>query len=135
MEYVKRKTVRKARSSWSSVAFIVESILLLLFLVASLAVLTQVFSASLSRSIEGRTLDAATIAATSTAERFAADPTGIEESAQVGELIVKCDVTQDAREGGTMYHAFISVYDTAGRSAGDAVYTVETARYVSGSGV
>ena len=126
-----RQLSAPTRSSWASVAFIVESILLLLFLVASLAVLTQVFTSSLSRSVESRTLDAATIAASSIAEHFSADPTGVEETTHLGDLDISCAVTQEPREsGGTMYRAVIDVYDVSG--TGDAetpVYTLETATY------
>ena len=131
VEYASKKSLRRARASWSSVSFIVESILLLLFLVASLAILTQVFSASLTRSVESRTLDAASIAATSIAEHFAADPTSVEESTQLGDLLVKCEVTEQARTGGIMYHAKIDVYDLSGYNEG-AVYSLETSSYRSG---
>lgn len=132
MEHVTQKVQRKARTSWSSVAFIVESILLLVFLVASLAVLTQVFAASLTRSIESRALDASTIAAASVAERFAADPTSVQERTQMGDLVVVCDVTEERRSAGTMYDATITVYDVGASSTGDAVYTLSTSRYESG---
>lgn len=133
VEFVKRRSYRKARAAWSSVAFIVESILLLLFLVGSLAVLTQVFSSSLTASIEGRTLDAATIAATSTAERFAADPTSVEETSEVGDLLVSCEVTTENRVQGVMYKAQIDVYDNSENGKGEKVYSITTAHYESGA--
>ncbi len=133
VEYASKKSLRRARVTWSSASFIVESILLLLFLVASLAVLTQVFSASLTRSVESRTLDAASIAATSIAEHFAADPTSVEEKTQLGDLLIKCEVTEENRPGGIMYHAKINVYDLSGYND-DAVYSVETSSYQSGGG-
>lgn len=123
------KRVEQARTSWSSVAFVVESVLLILFLVASLAVLTQVFSTSLNRSVESRTLDAATIAASSIAEHFAADPTGVDEETTLGDLHIVCKVTDEPRKGGTMYHAQIDVYDTTGAHGGVPVYSISTARY------
>lgn len=119
------------RSSWASIAFMVESILLLVFLVASLAVLTQVFSASLNRSVESRTLDAAVIAASSIAEHFAADPTGIDEETQLGDLRVSCAVTDERRDGGTMYHAVIDVYDVSAAGGGEPVYSLSTSSYRS----
>lgn len=130
MEYVSRRALAKKNVSWSSVAFIVESILLLVFLVASLAVLTQVFTNSLNRSIESRSADAATIAASSIAEHFAADPTGVEEQTKLGDLIVICDVSSEPRRSGTLYHATISVYSATGANGPDPVYSLETARYV-----
>ena len=132
MEHVSRKNRSRARTSWSSVAFIVESILLLVFLAASLAVLTKVFSASLNASVESRTLDAATIAAGSIAEHFAADPTGVDEQTELGDLLIVCDVDDEQRKGGTLYHATISVYDKTGAHGDEAVYELTTARYESG---
>lgn len=117
------------RMAWSSVAFIVESMLLLVFLVGSLAVLTQLFALSLSRSVESRTLDAATIAATSIAEHFAANPNDVQETTQLGDLIVKCDVTPEQRQAGMLYHATISVVDVG---SGEVVYEMATARFESG---
>lgn len=131
MEHVKRRRVTKSRAAWSSIAFIVESILLLVFLVGSLAVLTQVFSASLTRSVESRTLDAATIAATSIAEHFAADPTDVQEETQLGDLVIVCDVIEEGRSAGTMYHADIRVYEAEARD-GEAVYSISTSCYRGG---
>lgn len=136
MEYVSRKTISRQHTSWSSVAFIVESVLLLVFLVASLAVLTNLFSKSLTQSIENRTLDASTIAATSIAEHFAADPTDVQEETVLGDLRIVCTVTDEKRTGGTMYHAQIDVYDTNSTGAEsetdeDPVYSLTTSRYVS----
>ena len=132
MEHIARKTKSRARTSWSSVAFIVESVLLLVFLAGSLAILTQVFSSSLNRSVESRTLDAATIAATSIAEHFTANPTDVEEETVLGDLRIVCSVADEPREGGTMYHATIDVYDTTGAHGAQPVYSIATSRYESG---
>lgn len=117
------------RSTWASIAFIVESILLLVFLVASLAVLTQVFFSSLNRSVESRTLDAATIAASSIAEHFAADPTGVDGEVDLGDLRVTCEVSDEQRQGGTMYSAHIEVFDVSEAGGGAPVYSIDTSRY------
>lgn len=128
-ESSRRTSANLMRTSWASVAFIVESVLLLVFLVASLAVLTQVFVSSLNRSIESRTLDAATIAASSIAEHFAADPTDVSEETVLGDLRITCKVTEDLHAGGTLYRAHIDVFD-ASESGGDAlVYSLDTANY------
>lgn len=124
----KRKNGRNVRTSWKSVAFLVESMLLLVFLVASLAVLAQVFTASLNRSVESRTLDAASIAAGSIAEHFAADPSDVQEVVKLGDLLIRCETTEEPRSGGTMYKATIDVYDSTN---GNLVYSLPTSRYVS----
>ena len=119
----------RANTPWSSVAFIVESMLLLVFLVGSLAVLTRLFALSLNRSVESRTLDAANIAATSIAEHFAADPAGVQETVQLGDLTVRCDVVERERKAGVLYEATISVYEADGDKP---VYELETSRYEGG---
>lgn len=123
----------QGKSSWASVAFIVESVLLLVFLVASFAVLIQVFTAALNRSVESRTLDAATIAASSIAEHFAANPTDVQEQTVLGDLRVVCTVTDEPRADGTMYRARIDVYDESPSGGDDPVYSLDTARYESGA--
>lgn len=120
-------------SSWTSVAFIVESVLLLVFLVASMAVLTQVFSSSMNRSVESRTLDAATIAASSIAEHFAADPSDVADEVRLGDLRVTCSVSDQQRPGGTMYTAQIDVYDVSDSGNGALIYSLSTSNYRSGA--
>lgn len=124
---------RPTHSSWTSVAFIVESILLLLFLVASLAVLTSVFTSSLNRSVESRTLDAATIAASSVAEHFAADPLAVAGETDLGDLNVACTVSLEDRADGILYKAHIDVFDTsAGGDEPALVYSLDTLKYQAG---
>ena len=117
-----------ARPGWASGAFIVESLLLLVFLIGSLAVFTQMFAAAAEQASQGGTLSAAVAAASNTAEQFAADPASVEPEAQAGDLRVVSDVTQDIRDGGVLYHATISVFDA---NNAEPVYTVTTSRYVS----
>ena len=143
---------RASRPAWANVAFIVEAMVLLVFLIASLAVFMQLFSAALERSEEGGTMTGAVAAASTTAERFAADPQGVPAVAEFDDLVVTCDVTPEARDRGTLYHANIAVYraneapdapdasaaSTAPSDALDAldepgaVYAISTSVYVSG---
>lgn len=125
----KQHLTSRFRSSWSSVAFIVEAMVLLVFLVASFAVLTQLFSASLNRSVQSRSLDAATIAATSIAEHFAADPTAVQDSVQLGDLNIVTDVVKESHDNGVVYTAHIKVYDTRENKQ---VYELTTSRYSRG---
>ena len=111
-------------------AFIVESMLLLVFLVGSLAILTQLFISSLNHSVESRTLDASTIAATSIAEHFTADPTGVQRETQLGDLHIVCDVEETPRQSGVLYTAHISVYDL---TTGTIAYELTTSQYESGA--
>lgn len=117
------------RSPWTSIAFMVESVLLLVFLAGSLAVLTQVFVTSLNHSVQSRTLDAATIAASSIAEHFASNPTDVQEQTQLGDLLVKCTVSDEKRAAGTMYRAHIDVYSTYSEDVSTPVYSIDTSSY------
>ena len=118
-----------ARPGWASGAFIVESLLLLVFLIGSLAIFTQMFAGAAEQATQSSMLSEAVAVAGSTAERFAADPQGIETETQDGDLRVVSNVTQDERDGGILYHATISVFTANGA---EPIYTVTTSRYVSG---
>ena len=139
----KTRVAGSSGPSWAVSAFIVEAIVLLAFLIASSAVFVQLFSVALVRSEESGTTAAAVAAATSTAERFAANPADVREVTQVGDLVVVCETDSAKRAGGTLYHADISVYQGVdvpadGAAAGElsnggraAVYETSTAVYVS----
>lgn len=128
----------KQRPSWSGSAFIVEALLLLVFLMASLAIFTQLFALSAEQSAESDKLSQAVATASTVAERFSADPMSIEATEAVNGLVVQCDTSSETRDSGVMYKATISVYERDGAAVsettpkGDALYTITTARYVSG---
>jgi Tfp pilus assembly protein PilV len=111
----------------SSVAFFVESLLMLVFLVASLAIVTQIFAASANRASQSQHLERAVIVAANTAEQFSANPTGVAKQSTSGELATTCAVTSTHSSAGTIYNATITVSDETGE-----IYTVKTSRYVSG---
>lgn len=137
--------------SWSGVAFLVEAMLLLVFLTASLAVFTQLFGQAIERGTQSETLSQAVAAVSGTSERFCADPEGTEGATFSNGLIVVCEVDDEERGGGTLYHATISAYqadpdalDSIGAENGDAlmelalasggpapVYSVTTSKYES----
>ena len=122
----RRMSTTSRYSSWSGAAFIVEALILLMFLIAALAVLMQLFAGSARLASRSSQIERASIAASSAAERFSADPTGIETTAQDGDLTIGTDVTSEGTAAGTLYHARITVTEN-----GDEVYTLTTARYVS----
>ena len=127
---------------WSGAAMLVEAMLLLAFLIASLAVLTQMFAAAVEKANEGVQLTTAVAAASETAERFAANPAGVPEEQVVDNMLIVCKVTDEPHTAGVLYHADISVYAAApgvDASAGTApqgepVYSISTSRYESGVG-
>lgn len=61
----------------STTAFVVETLILLVALVSSMGVLTQLFSQSIAVSQQSERLCQAVSVAENAAEEFAADPTGV----------------------------------------------------------
>lgn len=129
---------RPSRPMWSGAAFIVEALLLLVFLVASLAIFTQLFAAAAQKSAESDQLSRAVSVASNVAEQFAADPDSVSTVDEIDDLIVVCDTSDEALDSGTLHHATITVYErgTAASansvSTGEPLYTIETANYESG---
>lgn len=119
----------RTRPAWSGMAVVVEAMVMLVFLIGSLAVLTQLFATASLRAREAHDLAAAVSVATSAAERFAADPERAEGTTQAEGLSVDCQVTSDETARGTIYHATITVRS---ERAAEPVYTLSTDRYVEG---
>lgn len=119
---------RSAPSAWTGMAVTVEAMVLLVFLIGSLAVILQLFAAATIQTQEGRRLANAVAAATSTAERFASDPEAADGVTTHGELTVSCVVSDEQTAAGTLYQATITVYDP---NFDKPVYELVTARYVS----
>lgn len=124
---------------WSGAAMLVEAMLLLAFLIATLAVLTQMFAAAVEKANESAQLTTAVAAASETAERFAANPAGVPDQQVVDNMLVVCKVTDEPHTAGVLYHADISVYaatpgaDASAEAApqGEPVYAVSTSHYES----
>lgn len=114
------------RTSKAGRAFIIESLVLFIFLVATLIVVAQLFFASVSMSVEGQNLERATVIASNVAERFSADPTSTDLDATEDGLDVTCTVTPEGAGNGMLYKARISVFDD-----GNCIYSIQTSRYVS----
>lgn len=128
---------RSGRPLWSGSAFIVEALLLLVFLMIALALFTQMFSLAARQSAESDELSRAVAAASNVAERFAADPSSVQELTTSDGLVVSCDITDEVHGEGTLYHANISVYELDGSDGsstpeGEPIYTISTAHYESG---
>ena len=124
--------------TWSGSAFIVEALLLLLFLAASAAIFTQLFAHAATQATESLELSRAVAVANDTAERFAADPDSIEDVTLSDGMVVVCTTTSDGYGAGTLYHATISgygqdAYPVPGElPVGEPVYSISTARYRGG---
>ena len=142
---------------WSGAAFLIEAMLLLVFVMASLAVLTQMFATASDHANRSRDLTDAVAATSTVAERFAADPSAVPEKQLVGTMYVTCLVSAEHRAGGTLYNADISAYSNeedadralthwqglgASQSSSDIledsgsasglVYSIDTSKYESG---
>ena len=126
--FIPRRQTGSLSGSLSGLAMVVEAIVLVLFLAGSLAVLTQLFAAASMRSREGERLAQAISAATTCAERFAADPAGTSGTSTDDGLVVDCEVTPEQTDAGTLYHATITVFSDATEAP---LYVLETARYES----
>lgn len=114
--------------SWAGAAFIIEAMLLLVFLIASVAVFTQLFAASIDQSTRSANLTKAVMAAESTAERFAVDPLSVSGSQTVDNLTVVCETKGEDTAGGVLYRATITVF---AEGVEEPVYTLSTASYES----
>lgn len=143
LSHLTRKDMRDRRP-WHGAAFIVESLVLLAFLMAALAVVVQLMGAAHERSSEARHLSNAIVLASNAAEEFAADPTGVGDEAvyaSVDGKLVEAESVHGAgngavyrltrvveahdQESGTLYTARIVVASDDGES-----YELATSRYV-----
>ena len=124
---MERRAAHTKATSFSHAAFTVEAIILLVFLVGALAVFTQLFARATTTSQQAAQLEQAVVLATDTAEQFSADPTSVAAKTTHDDLTVTCSVTQTQETGGTLYNANIVV-----SSSDSQVYSISTARYVSG---
>lgn len=118
------------RAVWPGAAFVVEALILLVFLAGCLAVFMQLFGDADERGRQNVRLERAVELASNRAERFAADPlggAGVAEEAGDG-LVVMCDVAPEELGAGVLYRAEIDV-----RDGDEVVYAVATARYVAGA--
>lgn len=122
-EYVGRH--RQERRVWPGAAFIVEALLLLVFLAGSLAVLMQLNADAHEAGQESAALLEAITLASNAAEEFAADPAAaaLGPASSVGDgiadpnlvwadgLVLVREVNPEEREAGVLYHATITVWN------------------------
>ena len=115
-----RHTNVSQQSRWPGAAFLIESMLLLVFVTISIVVFTQLFVASSARAFESEELANAVAVASNAAERFAADPRNVTQVSAENDLIVTTGVRPERWQGGTLYHATIRVYEISGEGASAA---------------
>ncbi len=126
-----RMSLRAARRSADTtgrhgMAFIVEALILLAFLVACIAVFMQLLGSAGHLSEDATKLDRAVQYAVNAAEQFAADPVSSEGEGSHAGLTVTSDVTEEAMDHGTLYHAHIVVTDEESAT----IYELDTSKYL-----
>lgn len=120
------RKVRFSQPSWGGVAFLVEAMLLLVVLIASLAVFTQLFGAAVDRGERSEQLSQAVAAVSSATEEFIANPSQAGGVWRQGDLVVSCQVEGEERAGGTLWHATVSAYPASTDGVGSS--QIELAR-------
>ncbi len=127
---------QRGKNSWTSTAFMVEAIVLLFFLIASMAVFTQLFGLATASSTEATRLANASTIAQNAAEEFSADPASVAKGTRVGlgaaagsssKFNVTCNVSKKKKGTGILYSAHIVVSDDNGEA-----YTLDANRFVEG---
>ena len=127
---------KPGKTPWKSTAFMIEALVLLFVLVASLAVFTTLFAQSATNAHQAKRISEASVVAQNAAEEFSSDAAAVAAGQTVGAGVakngsdgfnVKCDVTSQKESTGTMYTAHITVSDSAGTA-----YELDTTHYVSG---
>lgn len=119
--------------SRSNIAFIIEMLVLLVFVAGCLAVLIQMFSFAHHQGQENAKTVKAIHLASNAAECFSADPTAAPEREVFDDMVVFTTVKSESRSAGTLYIATIEVYSADDRDAqagSRPFYGLETARYV-----
>lgn len=129
---------KREQKSLNSTAFLVEALVLLFFLVASIAIFVQAFGASTEASTQASRLSSACQVAQAAAEEFEAYPAAAAAGKAVGEGVaangtdrfqVTCDVESKAAGKGLLYTATITVSDGLGEA-----YSLQASAYEQGGG-
>lgn len=123
---------RVTEGTWHGMAYLIESILLLAFIVAAITVFFELFSYSENIATNNNTLSDAVVYATNTAEMFAASPELMKDyGTERDDYHITCNVTEREAAAGTLYDAVIEVTSV---SSGEVLYTLNTTNYVSSNG-
>lgn len=119
-------TTRSLRSSHRNMAFLIEALVVLAFLMVSMAVFVRLFAGAQVEGLSSVRQSQAVLAATNGAEEFSANPADVTDFTTEDGLMVSFDVSDEAHGTGTLYDATITV-----RDGEDEIYVLHTARYVS----
>ena len=111
------------------IAFLIEALVVLAFLMISLAVFVKLFSSAQLEARSSNRMSEAVQLATNRAEEFSCDPTHAAGEKEEDGLRLTCEVTPTKRAAGILYEATITVHDDRYEQQG--IYTLVTSRYVS----
>lgn len=116
------------RPTWHGIAFIMEALVLLLFIALCLAIFMRLFGDAEVIGEESSRLETAVVLAEDAAESFAADPESIGEGLTLHQkaYVVECSSTSRQGRAGKLYTCDIVV-----SYKGEELYTLQTSRYVS----
>ena len=117
---------KRTNNPHRGMAFLIEALVVLAFLMASLAIFVKLFSGAQLEGISANRRSQAVLLATNVAEEFSAHPTGVAATIEQDGLVATCSVEELAHKAGTLYNATIAIAD-----GGNEVYVLHTARYVS----
>ena len=106
-----------------------EAMLYAFFFVVALAIVGALLGVALHASQEAARLERAVELAGDAAACFAADPSAKQEPVVEDGLRAVCEVADESKAFGHLYHATIRVYDGT-----ETIYDLETSRYVSARG-
>lgn len=128
-----RATEQQQTHSRSGIAFIIETLVLLVLVAGCLSVLIEMFAYAHQLGEENNNTVKAVHIASNTAERFSADPASVPEVQVVDDLAIYTTISSESQPAGTLYRATIEVYgidDHVTRAGSSPFYSLETARYV-----
>jgi Tfp pilus assembly protein PilV len=127
---------KPGKTPWKSTAFMIEALVLLFVLVASLAVFTTLFAQSATNAHQAKRISEASVVAQNAAEEFSANPVAVADDTTVGKgatqgtdtYTVHCNVSNEPSTSGTLYTAHITVDDEQGEA-----YSLDATRFVKGA--
>lgn len=111
-------------------AFLVEALILLLFLVTSLCLFMQAFAHARAIGTQAAQLERAVALASNMAERFCSAPSAELAPAVEDGLTATCSIEGPSQDGTDLLRATITVTD----SDGSVVFELATARSAEGAG-
>lgn len=116
------RTIAKVRST-----FMVEALLLLACVIILLAVTIALFAFASATSTKAQRMQESADIAQNVAEQFAANPAEMPEVQSAGDYTVRCDISEEETESGSLYNARVIVMHEA-----DEMCSLDVSKYVPG---